>query len=161
MKLFLDSNALISAIISPSETTAIKRLVTLGEKHIIDLYISHEVIRDTERFLEEIARERGKNPANSKILISAVITLGNIATTPDPNDNTIDFCEGLIGYRPDARILATAIECNADVLVTRAATHLLGNPKISPPDVSILVLDPKDALDWCFEQWKTQIGAID
>lgn len=78
-----------------------------------------------------------------------------MATTPEPSEATIVQCEALTGYRPDARILAAAMECAADVLVTFDSAHLLGNPKIAPPEVAVLVMNAKDCLEWCFAQWQS------
>ena len=148
-KIFLDSSGLISAVITPSEGVPIYRLVMLGEQGVIDLRISPEVIADVERFV------RGRNQA---VLpkVAEIIAKGRMATTTPPNEDTIVHCETLTRYRPDARILAAAIECAADVLVTFDSTHLLGNPAIKPPDVSVMVMNPKECLEWCFAQWQSR-----
>ena len=145
-KLFLDSSGLISAVISPTEASPVYRLVMLGEANIVDLRLSREVIGDIERFIW------ARNPAMMP-RVAAMIDRGRIATAPDPSEETIVFCETLTGYRPDARILAAAIECAADILVTYDSMHLLDNPNIKPPDVSVMVMKPKDCLEWCYEQW--------
>lgn len=147
-KVFLDSNGLISAVITTRERTPLYRLVMLGGQEVIDLRISREVISDVERFI------RGRNPAMLP-KVAEVIAQGKMAITTEPNEDTIIRCEALTGYRPDARILAAAIECAADVLVTFDTAHLLGNPKIKPPEVSVMVMNAKDCLDWCFAQWQS------
>lgn len=121
----------------------------LGEQSVIDLRLSREVISDTERFVQR---------CNAALLpkLAAVIDQGRMAITPEPNEDTIALCETLTGYRPDARILAAAVECAADVLVTFDKTHLLGNPKITPPAVSVVVMNAQDGLDWCFAQWQSR-----
>ena len=150
-KVFLDSSGLISAVITPHEGTPIYRLVMLGEANIIDLRISREVIGDVERFV------RGRNPAMMPT-VAALVDRGDMAVTAEPHQETIALCETLTGYRPDARILAAAIECAADVLVTYDGEHLLNNPRIKPPDVSVMVMTPKQCLEWCYEQWTGQRG---
>ena len=147
-KVFLDSSGFISALITPRENTPIYRLVMLGEQGVIDLRISREVISDVERFV------RGRNPTLLP-KVAEIIALGRMAITSDPNDDTITQCEALTGDRPDARILAAAIECAADVLVTFDSTHLLGNPHIKPPEVSVMVMNAQDCLEWCFAQWQS------
>jgi hypothetical protein len=118
----------------------------LGEAGVLDLRASREVAGDTERFIR--ARDEQLLPVMAEVFARA-----NIATTEPPNKDTIDFCETLTGYRPDARILASAIECAADVLTTYDSKHLLGNLRIRPPDVAVMVLNPKDTLEWCYRQW--------
>ena len=98
----------------------------LGEQEVIDLRISREVISDVERFI------RGRNPALLP-KVAEIIDKGRMAITSEPNEDTIVLCKALTGYRPDARILAAAIECAADVLVTFDSTRLLGNPQHQAP----------------------------
>ncbi len=147
-RVFLDSSGFISAVITPRESAPIYRLVMLGEQDVLDLRISREVISDVERFV------RARNPALLPT-VAEIIDRGRMAITSEPNEDTIVRCEALTGYRPDARILAAAIECAADVLVTFDSTHLLGNPKIKPPEVSVMVMNAKDCLEWCFAQWQS------
>jgi predicted nucleic acid-binding protein len=146
-KLFLDSTVLISAVIAQSEKADSYKLMVLGELDIVDLRISREVISDVDRFVT------ARNPAMLPLVAKLIVT-ANIAVTPDPNQETVDACECLTGYRPDARILAAALEVAADVLVTHDKKHLLGNPMIKPPKADILVKSPQDCLHWCFEHWK-------
>lgn len=146
-KLFLDSAALCSLIISSTEGTPMERLVLLGEAGIVELRISREVVSDVERFV------RDRNPA-SLPKVAEIMSKGKMILVPEPSRETIDRCELLTRYRPDARILAAAMECLADVLVTYDRTHLLGNKKIKPPKASVIVMEPQECLDWCFEQWK-------
>ena len=145
-KLFLDSTALIAAVITKSESSAIYRIIALGEPNVLDMRISREVIGDVERFV------RARNSAMLPLMAQA-ITRGNIATTSEPNKETVDYCETLKGYRPDARILATAVESAADILVTHDKQHLLGNCKIKPPGIEVMVMTPQECLEWCFERW--------
>jgi len=162
-KVFLDSSGFLSAVITPRESTPrestprestprestpIYRLVMLGEQEVIDLRISREVISDVERFI------RGRNPALLP-KVAEIIDKGRMAITSEPNEDTIVLCKALTGYRPDARILAAAIECAADVLVTFDSTRLLGNPSIKPPEVAVMVMNAKDCLEWCFAQWQS------
>ncbi len=146
-RVFLDSNGLISAVITTRERTPIYRLVMLGEQDVIDLRISREVISDVERFVQN------RNPAMLP-KVAEIIDKGRMVITPEPSEETISRCEALTGYRPDARILGAAIECNADVLVTFDAAHLSGNPKIKPPEVSVIVMNAQECLEWCFAQWQ-------
>jgi len=146
-RVFLDSSGFIAAVITPRESTPIYRLVMLGEQEVIDLRISREVVSDVERFV------RGHNPALLP-KVAEIIDRSRMAITSEPNEDTIVMCAALTGHCPDARILAAAIECAADVLVTFDSTHLLGNPNIKPPEVTVMVMNAKDCLEWCFAQWQ-------
>ena len=147
-RVFLDSSGLISAVITPRERTPLARMIMLGEQAVVDLRISREVISDTERFVQ-------RYDAAMLAKLALLIDQGKMAIVPEPSEDTIRRCEALTGYRPDARILAAAIECAADVLVTFDATHLLGNPKIKPPEVSVMVMNAQECLDWFFSQWQS------
>ncbi len=146
-RVFLDSNGLISAVITTKQRTPIYRLMMLGEQNVIDLRISREVVSDVERFVQ------GRNPVMLP-KAAEIIDKGRMAITPEPSEETISRCEALTGYRPDARILAAAVECAADALVTFDAAHLLGNPKIKPPEASVMVMNAQECLEWCFAQWQ-------
>ena len=148
-RVFFDSSGLIAAIITPHERTPLSRLIGLGEQFVIDLRLSREVISDTERFVRRY---------DAAVLprIAEVIDTGRVAIVQEPSDETIRLCETLTGYRPDARILAAAMECVADVLVTFDKTHLLGNPKIKPPECNVMVMNASDCLEWCFAQWQAR-----
>lgn len=148
-RVFLDSSGLISGVITPRERTPLARLIMLGEQSVIDLRLSREVISDTERFVQ-------RYDAALLPKLAEIIDKGRMAITSEPSAITIARCEALTGYRPDARILAAAVECAADVLITFDKTHLLGNPKIKPPAVSVLVMNAQDCLDWCFAQWQSR-----
>ena len=148
-RVFLDSSGLISAIITPRERTPLSRMIMLGEQSVIDLRLSREVISDTERFVR-------RYDAVMLSRLEVIIDTGRMAIVQEPSENAINLCETLTGYRPDARILAAAMECAADVLVTFDKTHLLGNPKIKPPQCGVIVMDAQDCLEWCFAQWQTR-----
>ena len=148
-RVFFDSSGLISAAITPREGTPLTRLITLGEQFVIDLRLSREVISDTERFVR-------RYDAALLPILAEIIDKGRIAIVQEPSNETIKLCETLTGYRPDARILAAAIECAADVLVTFDKTHLLGNPKIKPPQCGVMVMNASDCLEWCFAQWQVR-----
>ena len=72
----------------------------------------------------------------------------NIALTLDPAAETIDDCIEMTGYLPDARVLAAALECDADLFVTYDFEHFLQNPLIGPPNTNLRVVDAHQALDW-------------
>lgn len=71
-----------------------------------------------------------------------------IYTIPNPNNKTIKDCIEMTGYLPDARVLAAAVECEADLFVTFDTEHFLQNPLIGPPNTKLRVVDAYKALDW-------------
>lgn len=143
-RLFWDSSALLDALFA-LEASPYYDLFDLGEAGAVDMHISPDVIRECEAIL----RRRGDDLV---ALLAVALHEANFATTPLPNRETIDYCEQLTGYRNDARILAAAEECLADVLVTHDKTHFLGNPLLSPPDTHCRVKTAHETLDWILER---------
>ncbi|MCW3098625.1 MAG: hypothetical protein JWL77_4243 [Chthonomonadaceae bacterium] len=143
-RLFWDSSALIDAIFA-LEDSPYYELLDLGETKAADLRVSPDVVRECEAIL----RRYGDDPV---ALLAVVLHEANFAVTPLPGKETIDYCEQLTGYRNDAKILAAAEECLADVLVTHDKQHFIGNPLISPPDTHCRVKTAEEALVWCWQQ---------
>ncbi|HLK60697.1 MAG TPA: PIN domain-containing protein [Chthonomonadaceae bacterium] len=141
-KLFWDSSGLLAAVMSPDAMSASRQLLRLGEVGAVDMRASREVLRDIETLVRK--RKAALLPQLAQILDRA-----NIAITLDPNQETVDRCIEMTGYLPDARVLAAAVECDADLFLTFDTEHFLQNPLIGPPDTRLRVVTPKQALDWC------------
>ena len=150
LRLFWDSSALIDALFSMDDSPYFD-LFSLGELGTIDMRISPDVRRECEAVL----RPHG---AEMTALLAEVLRETNFATTSLPNSETIDYCEQLTGYRNDAKILAAAEECLADVLVTHDKQHFIGNPLISPPDTHCRVKTARETLEWCLLKLSEDMG---
>ena len=83
-----------------------------------------------------------------------ILHQASVATTLDPDPQTVERCIEMTGYEPDARVLAAAIECDADLFLTHDTEHFLQNPLISPPDTRLRVMTLRDALAWARERLK-------
>jgi predicted nucleic acid-binding protein len=118
-----------------------RMLMKLGEAGTVDMRVSREVLGDCERVLRKI------DPTQLNEL-AVGIHMANIATTLDPHSETVARCMEMTGYRPDARVLATAIECDADLFITYDSEHFLRNPLIGPPDTKLRVVTPHQAFEW-------------
>jgi predicted nucleic acid-binding protein len=140
-RLLWDSSALIDAVLAPAESPYYE-LLDLGESGAIDMRISTDVLRESERIVGRYGRDLLS-------LLAIVLADANFATTPAPANSTVDHCMRLTGYRNDAKIVAAAEECLADILVTWDRQHFLDNPLISPPDTHCRAKSPVAALDWC------------
>jgi predicted nucleic acid-binding protein len=145
--LFWDSSGLIAAILSPKENSPGRLLLKLGEAGAVDMRVSREVLGDCDRVLRRINPERVKQ-------LAVILHQANIATTLDPNSETIAYCHDMTGYEPDARVLAAAVECDADLFLTHDTEHFLQNPLIGPPDTRLRVMTLYEALDWVRERLK-------
>src|SRR5579871_451966 len=135
-RLFWDSSGLIAAVMSSNEDSPGHLLLQLGETNAVDMRVSREVLQDCDRVLRRINPERVRQ-------LAVILHEANIATTLDPNRETVERCLEMTGYEPDARVLAAAIECDADLFLTQDTKHFLQNPLIGPPDTRLRVMTPK------------------
>ena len=103
--------------------------------------LSREVLGDCDRVLRHRDPERRRQ-------LAVLIHQANFATTLDPAEETIERCVDMTGYEPDARVLAAAIECDADLFLTQDTVHFLQNPLIGPPDTRLRVMTLFQALEW-------------
>ncbi len=140
-KLFWDSSGLIAAVLSPSDNSPGRLLLKLGEAGALDMRVNREVLGDCDRVLRRI------NPDYVRQL-AVILHQANVATTLDPERETVERCIEMTGYEPDARVLAAAIECDADLFLTHDIEHFLQNPLIGPPDTRLRVMNLRDALQW-------------
>ncbi len=106
---------------------------------MIEMVLSHEVISDVERAI-------GSRRPDLLPKVQEIIATAGLAVVPDGSVATVKNCLDLTGYRPDARVLAAAVECGADLLLTHDGTHFLGNPLIGPPATHLRVVTPAEAL---------------
>ena len=110
LRLFWDTSALLDALFAPDDSPYYD-LFALGEAGAVDMRISPDVTRECEGILRPYGASAVKQ-------LAVLLDVANFATTPLPTEATVDYCEQLTGYRNDARILAAAEECLADILVT-------------------------------------------
>lgn len=148
-RLFWDSSALVSAVVSPSRNSPARQLLRLGEAGVVDMRLSRQVLREVELILRK--RHTALLPR-----LAVMLNQGNFAVTLDPDDDTISRCMAMTGYRPDARVLAAAVECDADLFITHDTKHFLQNPLIGPPDTRLRVVTPYQCLDWCREHLRAR-----
>ena len=142
-RLFWDTSALMDATFA-LEDSPYYDLFRLGETKAVDMRISPDVTCECEGVLRSYGKEM-------VALLAIALDEANFAITSLPSEDTIDYCEQLTGYRSDAKILAAAEECLADILVTHDKTHFIGNPLISPPDTHCRVMTAQESLDWCLK----------
>lgn len=142
--IFCDSSALLDALFAMDDSPYFD-LFDLGEAGTFDLRVSPDVIRECENIL----RKRGDDLVP---LLAIALFEANFGIVSTPNEETVNYCEQLTGYRSDARVLAGAEECLADIFVTHDKTHFLGNPLLGPPDTHCRVKTAQETLDWLLER---------
>jgi len=152
-KLFLDTSLIIAAMLSETSQSPGMRLFKMAEVQLINLWVSHDVLRESESILREFAR---KNYPVKQAELAENMVRANVGTTSDPNTETVRECVHITAYLPDAKVLAAAIEQDCEVLVAYDKQHLLKNPKIGPPNTRLVVMSGGEALEWAIDQVSTR-----
>jgi predicted nucleic acid-binding protein len=148
-RLFLDTTVLIALALSTREHPPGRYFFEMAIHGLIDVAVSRDVTNE----IEGVLRNRLPDRAPAAVgMIAENLVLARAAIAGFPSEDTIGDCLRITGYRPDAKILAAALETACEVLVTTDADHLLGNPKIGPPAMTPVVMDIQEALDWCRKQ---------
>lgn len=149
-RVFWDSSALITAVMSRKPHSEARQLLELGDLGLVDMRLCAEVVSDAEYIV-------GKRRPDLLPDVALTLHYANFAgETARPDPRTVAQCLELTAYRPDARVLACAVECEADILVTGDRDHFLGNPLIGPPRTHVRVMDPYHALEWVLNELRLQ-----
>ncbi len=152
-KLYLDASLIVAATLSENPKSPGRHLFKMGEVGLIHLWASEHTRRETEGVLQRLS---GDDYPRLKTILAENLRLANVLETVEPGEATIQMCSGLTNYRPDAKVLAAAIERDCEILVTYDKEHLLKNPKIGPPNTRLVVMSGGEALEWAIDQVKTR-----
>ena len=142
-KLFLDSSALFAGIASPSGAARV--LLLLGETGQIALFVSEQVIAETER---AVAR---KIPRLLPELRQAILKSG-LLILPDPPVDAVLARLDWISHAADAPILVAAVQSEVDYLVTLNRIHFLDDPQVAVRS-GLRIGAPGEALAWVRSQF--------
>ena len=118
LKVFLDSSALFSAVYSTSGGARL--VLQLGEAGAISLWIGRWVLQEVESALER------KSP-RSKASFALLLNQARVHIGIEPGASSIARAFEIVGYLPDAQVLAEALTSGADYFVTFDSKHLLGH----------------------------------
>ena len=149
-KLFLDAAFLVAVLFSENPATSSDYgLFKLGEASLIDLYMSEDALREAQGVLQALL---GGDTERVKVLLAENLAMANIAITTPPSEAMVRQRLDLTHYRPDARVLAAAMERDCEVFVTYDKAHLLRNPLIGPPNTHLIVMTGGEAKAWAIDQ---------
>ena len=152
-RVFLDTTILIALALSTREHPPGRYFFEMAIHGLIDLVVSRNVTSE----MEGVLRDRAPDRAPKLIaMIAENLILAGVIHAAEPNEETVDTCLNLTSYRPDAKVIAAAIETACEVFVTTDAEHLLRNPKIGSPKTRVVVMDVQEALVWCQDQISTR-----
>ncbi len=142
IRVFLDTSAVFAAVLSA--TGGARALLKLGESSAIRIYVGPTVLREAD----EVFRRKAADllPLLATLLHQAQVEVGPAATAEQQAQ-----AAALVDYAPDARVVAEALACQADYLVTHDQEHLLRNTWLS--DLSCVVGSPGACLAWLRQRW--------
>jgi predicted nucleic acid-binding protein len=144
-RVFLDTSALFAAVLS--STGGARALLKLSESGAIRVWVGPAVLREADEVFRRKAPEL--LPLLAALLHQAQAEVGPVATGEQQAR-----AAALVDYAPDARIVAEALACQAEYLVTHDHEHLLHNPRLG--DLPFKVGTPGDCLAWLRQQLTAQ-----
>jgi predicted nucleic acid-binding protein len=121
-KVFLDTSVIFAAILSPAGGA--RKLLQLGEAGMLKLVIGPNVLRECDEVV------RRKVPFSLPAL-AQLLALGRVETSISPTKRHIMLARSIVGYKPDALVLAEAICARPDWFVTHDKQHFLKECKVS------------------------------
>lgn len=121
VKVFLDTSVLFAAVYS--ETEGARLILKLGEAGAIQLWVGPWVLQEADGVLER------KSP-ESKAYFALLLDRAQVQVGSEAGEVAVDSALEVIEYRPDAQVVAEALEVSVDYFVSFDREHLLGNPQV-------------------------------
>ncbi len=137
LRIFLDTSAVFAAVLPA--TGGARALLKLGESGVIQLWVGPVVLTEAD----EVFRRKA---ADLLPLLAALLHRAQVQTGPAATAEQQALTAALVDDAPDARIVAEALACRAEFLVTHDQEHLLRNPRLST--LPFKVGTPGDCLAW-------------
>lgn len=137
LHVFLDTSAVFAAVLSA--TGGARALLKLGESGVIRIWVGPTVLKEAD----EVFRRKAPDLLP---LLATLLHQAQAQTGPDATSDQQMQAAALVDYAPDARIVAEALACRADYLVTHDHEHLLRNPRLGV--LPCKVGTPGDGLTW-------------
>lgn len=137
LTVFLDTSVVLSGLASPTGGSA--KLLQVGRKKPLQLVTTEKVIHETVKHLDKLTIP----PKNLHQLISS----RTLRLTKTPKPELIANFTQVTDDPDDCHILAGAVACAADILVSLDKKHLI-TPKVKQALKPIKVMTPKQFWHW-------------
>lgn len=137
LRIFLDTSAIFAAVLSA--TGGARALLKLGESSAIQIWVGPAVLTEAD----EVFRRKAPDLLP---LLAALLHRARAQTGPAATAEQQALAAALVNYAPDARIVAEALACGAEYLVTHDQEHLLRNSRLDV--LACKVGTPGDCLAW-------------
>ena len=115
-RLFLDTSVIFAAVLSP--TGGARKLFLLGEAGLMQLVVGPTVLRECQEVVQR------KSPASLPTL-AQLMASASMETSQAPTQKQIGAAEAYVQYKPDARVLAEAMQARPNWFVTHDKEHFL------------------------------------
>ena len=140
-RVFLDTSVLFAAVWS--ETGGTRLILKLGEAGAVLLWVGPWVLREADAVLTR--KSEWSRPHLALLLDQAQVQVG-----PEAGTEALARALSVVGYLPDAQVLAEALEIKVDYLVSLDRKHLVENPRAG--DLPFAVGTPGEFLEWYRQQ---------
>lgn len=137
LRIFLGTSAIFAAVLPA--TGGARALLKLGESSVIQIWVGPAVLMGAD----EVFRRKAPDLLP---LLAALLHRAQAQTGPAATAEQQASVAAWVDYAPDARIVAEALACRAEYLVTHDQEHLLRNPRLDV--LPCKVGTPGDCLGW-------------
>ena len=137
IRIFLDTSALFAAV--HSATGGARALLKLGESGAIHIWVGPTVLKEAD----EVFRRKATDLLP---LLAALLHQAQAQTGPAASDEQQTRAATLVDDAPDAHIIAEALACQAEFLVTHDQEHILRNLRLKI--LPFTIGTPGDCLAW-------------
>lgn len=141
IRVFLDSSAIVAGVIS--STGAARVLLVMSETGQIEIFISEQVIVESERSL-------ARKVPQSLPYFRQTLKDAHPKIIKDPTPQQTKDHLYMITDPDDVSILLAAMQANVDYLATHNRKHFLDDPKVAER-AGIRIGTPGDVLAWIRE----------
>lgn len=146
LKVFLDTSVLFAAV--HSETGGARLILKLGEAGAISLWVGPWVLKEAEEVI-------GQKSPRSKALFALLLDRARVQVGGKPDESVVQRVCSVIGYLPDAQVVAEALLLGADYFVSFDRKHLVGNPRAG--ELPFPIGTAGDFLAW-YREWLLERG---
>ncbi|MBN1956143.1 MAG: putative toxin-antitoxin system toxin component, PIN family [Anaerolineae bacterium] len=140
-RILLDASALIAGLASPTGGSNV--ILSLAEAELVAIVVSEQVLAEAERTLHN------KLP-KAVVEYRRLLAAGSLEIVADPLDAEVAAAAEII-HPKDAPILAAAMACHVDYVVTLDRKHFLDDPHVARRS-GLRIGTPGDFLAWFREQ---------
>jgi predicted nucleic acid-binding protein len=136
-KIFLDTSVIIASVMSP--TGGARLLFHLSQAGVIHMIVGKGVLMETE----EVVHRKAPSLMG---LLAQLLEETNIEISSNPTVRQQKRAQSLLGYLPDANVLAQALAANPDWFVSHDREHFLDNPTLA--DLPFQIGTPGEVIAW-------------